>query len=214
MISTLDCHIYALLTVKVAELVDLFRELEGVGEWLHLGLYLGVRLPRLMDIKSETQLTTKDRREQMLIERQKQLNPLTWSAVVKALVGIRREGLAAHLASKYGMFAVTVTYSIVVHMQYSKYNTLYSTTRIYRKYIFTFGVQPAGICLHRVIDISAQIMLFCRSPFSRHSGKCTFGNFGNSSYNTKRGKSNAYVTFTHLIAVYHYFPGCRNRVGY
>ena len=108
---TCDDCVYTLLTVKAAELVDLFRELEGVGEWLHLGLYLGVRLPRLMDIKSETQLTTKDRREQVLIERQKQLTPLTWSAVVKALVGIRREGLAAHLASKYGMFAVNMMYS-------------------------------------------------------------------------------------------------------
>ena len=102
--------LYALLTVKAADLVDLFRELEGVTEWLYLGLYLGVRLPRLMDIKSETQLTT-ERRKQMLIERQKQLTPLTWSAVVKALVGIRREGLAAHLASKYGMFAIAMTYS-------------------------------------------------------------------------------------------------------
>lgn len=108
---TCDDCVYALLTVKTAELVDLFRELEGVGEWLHLGLYLGVRLPRLMDIKSENQLTTKDRREQVLIERQKQLTPLTWSAVVKALVGIRREGLAAHLASKYGMFPITMSYS-------------------------------------------------------------------------------------------------------
>ena len=75
-------------------------------EWLYLGLCLGVRLPRLMDIKADNQLTTKDRREQVLIERQKQVTPLTWSAVVKALVGIRREGLAAHLASKYGMFAM------------------------------------------------------------------------------------------------------------
>ena len=95
-------------TAKKAELVDLFRELEGVTEWLSLGMYLGVRWPRLMDIKSDNQLTTKDRREQVLIEWQKQVTPLTWSAVVKALVGIRREGLAAHLASKYGMFAMTL----------------------------------------------------------------------------------------------------------
>ena len=75
-------------------------------EWLYLGLCLGVRLPKLMDIKADNQLTTKDRREQVLIERKKQLAPLTWSVVVKSLVGIRREGLAAHLASKYGMFAM------------------------------------------------------------------------------------------------------------
>ena len=101
------------IAVKTAELVDLFGELEGVTEWLYLGLYLGVRLPRLMDIKADSQLTTKDRREQVLTERQKQLTPLTWSAMVKALVGIRREGLAAHLASKYGMFAMTlVVYSM------------------------------------------------------------------------------------------------------
>ena len=36
-------------------------------------------------------------------------DPINLSAVVKALVGIRREGLAAHLASKYGMFAMTCT---------------------------------------------------------------------------------------------------------
>ena len=138
--------IYALLTVKTAELVDLFRELEGVGEWLHLGLYLGVRLPRLMDIKSENQLTTKDRREQVLIERQKQLTPLTWSAVVKALVGIRREGLAAHLASKYGRFTIAMTYTC---------GTLYGVASItycichtdFGKYVSTFGIQPACICL-------------------------------------------------------------------
>ena len=71
-------------------------------------MYLGVRFPRLMDIKSGNQLTTKDRREQVLIEWQKQMTPLTQSAVVKVLVGIRRDGLAAHLASKYGMFAMTL----------------------------------------------------------------------------------------------------------
>ena len=138
---TCDDCVYTLLTDKAAELVDLFRELEGVGEWLHLGLYLGVRLPRLMDIKSETQLTTKDRREQMLIERQKQLTPLTWSAVVKALVGIRREGLAAHLASKYGMFAMIMTYSCDTHAVWGgNYSTWYSATWILQKinlYIWT-----------------------------------------------------------------------------
>lgn len=96
-------------TVKTAELADLFTELEGVTEWLYLGMHLGIRLPRLMDIKSDNQLTPKDRREQVLIEWQKQVTPLTWSAVLKALVGIRREGLAAHLASKYGMFALIMT---------------------------------------------------------------------------------------------------------
>ena len=148
----------ALLTVKAADLVDLFRELEGVTEWLYLGLYLGVRLPRLMDIKSETQLTT-ECRKQMLIERQKQLTPLTWSAVVKALVGIRREGLAAHLASKYGMFAIAMAYSCGT--QYGVTSTTHCTLPrgFYGLYIilelnqnlmvfvFTFGVQRAGICL-------------------------------------------------------------------
>ena len=155
-------HDYALLcsllTVKAADLVDLFRELEGVTEWLYLGLYLGVRLPRLMDIKSETQLTT-ERRKQMLIERQKQLTPLTWSAVVKALVGIRREGLAAHLASKYGMFAIAMSYSCGT--QYGVASTTHCTLPrgFYGLYIilelnqnlmvfvFAFGVQRAGICL-------------------------------------------------------------------
>ena len=155
---TCDDCVYTLLTVKAAELVDLFRELEGVGEWLHLGLYLGVRLPRLMDIKSENQLTT-ECREQVLIERQKQLTPLTWSAVVKALVGIRREGLAAHLASKYGMFAMIMTYSSDTHAVWGgKYSTLYSATWIYRNYIFTFGVQPAVICLHGHTEASSSLL--------------------------------------------------------
>ena len=37
----------------------------------------------------------------MLIEWQRHVIP-TWSAVVKALVGIGRERLASHLAAKYG----------------------------------------------------------------------------------------------------------------
>ena len=72
-----------------------------MSQWYLLGIYLGLRPPTLDPINADYK-TTRDCRTQMLIEWQRRVIP-TWSAVVKALVGIGRERLASELATKYGM---------------------------------------------------------------------------------------------------------------
>ena len=70
-------------------------------QWYLLGIYLGLH-PSTLDPINTDYKTTKECRTQMLIEWQKRVIP-TWSAVVKALVGIGRERLASQLATKYSM---------------------------------------------------------------------------------------------------------------
>ena len=78
----------------------MFNQLSTVNQWHLFGIYLGLPLSTLDAIKTDHS-DTKQRRTQMLIEWQRHVIP-TWSAVVKALVGIGRECLASHLAAKYG----------------------------------------------------------------------------------------------------------------
>jgi len=66
-----------------------------------LGIYLGVDLSILATIKADHE-DTKNRRTQTLIEWWNHVTP-TWSAVVKALVGIGSRKLASHVAKKHGM---------------------------------------------------------------------------------------------------------------
>ena len=75
-------------------------------QWYLLGIYLGIH-PSILDPINADYKTTTECRTQMLIEWQKCVIP-TWSAVVKALVGIGRERLASHLATKYGMLDLTL----------------------------------------------------------------------------------------------------------
>ena len=70
-------------------------------QWYLLGIYLGLHPSALDAIKKNLCADTKECRTQMLIQWQRCVIP-TWSAVVKALVGIGRERLASHLAAKYG----------------------------------------------------------------------------------------------------------------
>ena len=86
---------------KIRELRDVLNELSTLNQWYHFGIHLGLHWSTLDAIKKD-HTDTKECRTQMLIEWQKQVIP-TWSAVVKALVGIGRERLASHLAIKYGM---------------------------------------------------------------------------------------------------------------
>ena len=88
---------------KISELRDLVNELSTVSQWYLLGIYLRLHPSALDVIKNNSCADTKECRTQMLIEWQRCVIP-TWSAVVKALVGIGRERLASHLAAKYGMF--------------------------------------------------------------------------------------------------------------
>ena len=86
---------------KITDAHYLLSELDTVSQWYLLGIYLGLR-PSTLDPINADYITTSECRTQMLIEWQRRVIP-TWSAVVKALVGIGRERLASHLASKYGM---------------------------------------------------------------------------------------------------------------
>ena len=76
-------------------------ELSTVSQWYLLGIYLGLR-PSTLDPINADYKTTRECRTHMLIEWQRHVTP-TWSAVVKALVGIGRERLASDIATKYGM---------------------------------------------------------------------------------------------------------------
>ena len=81
----------------------LMDELSTVTQWHLLGIYLGVDLPTLAAIKADHE-DTKDRLTHMLIQwLNRNRGTPTWSAVVKALVGIGRDKLASQLAEKHGM---------------------------------------------------------------------------------------------------------------
>ena len=100
-----DCNIatyvFAFHAGKITEPRDILNELSRISQWYLLGIYLGLR-PSTLDPISADYKTTSECRTQMLIEWQRHVTP-TWSAVVKALVGIGRERLASELATKYGM---------------------------------------------------------------------------------------------------------------
>ena len=83
-----------------AELAILVCELQDVNDWVTLGLYLGIKMPRLEAIKVDCP-TLGERRTQLLNEWQNNVTP-TWSAVVQALVGIGMGRLASELAQKHG----------------------------------------------------------------------------------------------------------------
>ena len=85
---------------KIRELRDVLNELSTLNQWYHFGICLGLHWSILDAIRKDC-AEIKECRTQMLIEWQKRKIP-TWSAVVKALVGIGREHLASDLAAKYG----------------------------------------------------------------------------------------------------------------
>ena len=86
---------------KITDLRDLMNEMSTVSQWYLLGIYLGVDLTALETVEADHQ-KTEDRRTHTLIQWWKHVTP-TWSAVVKALVGIGRGRLASQLAEKRGM---------------------------------------------------------------------------------------------------------------
>ena len=97
---------------KIRELRDVLNELSTLNQWYHFGIYLGLHWSTLDAIKID-HAHTEECRTQMLIEWQKRMIP-TWSAVVKALVGIGRERLASHLAEKYGTLDLCIDIQIPV----------------------------------------------------------------------------------------------------
>ena len=97
---------------KIKELRDVLNELSTLNEWYHFGIYLGLHWSTLDAIKKDY-VHTEECRMQMLIEWQKRVI-LTWTAVVKALVGIGRECLASRLAAKYGTLYLCLNVWILV----------------------------------------------------------------------------------------------------
>ena len=99
--KTLHLHSNACCAGKIRGLRDLITELSTVTQWYLLGIYLGLHLSTLEAIKRGcTDII--ECLTQTLVKWQNKVTP-TWSVVVKALVGIGRERLALHLATKYGM---------------------------------------------------------------------------------------------------------------
>ena len=92
---------------KIRELRDVLNELSTLNQWYHFGIYLGLHWSTLDAIKKDY-VDIKECRTQMLIQWQKRVIP-TWTAVVKALVGIGRERLASRLATEYGMLYLCVS---------------------------------------------------------------------------------------------------------
>ena len=82
-------------------LKTLVSELHEVVDWFHLGVHLDIHDSELMKIKRSYQ-EEDDRKTQALIFWMKQSLDQSWSAVVRALVGIRMYNLAHKIAIKYG----------------------------------------------------------------------------------------------------------------
>ncbi len=93
-----------LCTAGAVTLKDLVAELESVMDWFHLGVFLEVSQSDLLIIKSTHELSRniKASKSDLFIAWMNTCAQPTWSAVVRALVGIRMEALAKKLAMKYG----------------------------------------------------------------------------------------------------------------
>ena len=82
----------------------LVSELSDVVEWFTLGLYLGVPTSDLLRIERDRSFTM-ERLSHMLDLWVRNGNEVTWSAVVRAVVGIRMRGLAEKIAVNYSKCA-------------------------------------------------------------------------------------------------------------
>ena len=78
----------------------LVEELASVVDWFHLGVYLDVPHSELMKIKYD--YPNVDQRKTQALSVWMNMKEVSWSDIVRALVGIRRKALAEHIAAKYG----------------------------------------------------------------------------------------------------------------
>ena len=93
-----ECSITsAPVTVK-----GLITELHDVISWFQLGIYLDISPSELMKIRADHREKTDDCKTEVLVTWLRQTTDASWSAVVRALVGIRMEALAQKVAVKYG----------------------------------------------------------------------------------------------------------------
>jgi len=80
---------------------DLVSELHDVISWFQLGIYLDISPTELMKIRADHREVDACKSE-MLMTWLRQNRDASWSAVVRALVGIRMGALAQKVALKYG----------------------------------------------------------------------------------------------------------------
>ena len=92
-----SCLTSAAVTIK-----DLITELHDVITWFQLGIYLDISPSELMKIRADHREKIDECKTEMLVIWLRQTTDVTWSAVVRALVGIRMGALAQKVAVKYG----------------------------------------------------------------------------------------------------------------
>ena len=93
---------YFYLTSAAVTIKDLVSELHDVVSWFQLGIYLDISPSELMKIRADHREKTDDCKTEMLVTWLRQTTQVSWSAVVRALVGIRMRALAQKVAAKYG----------------------------------------------------------------------------------------------------------------
>ena len=91
------------LPIGAVTLKDLVAELDDVTDWFHLGIYLEVNTTTLTNIRHKYRYSDGKNvsKTDMFIAWINEVEP-TWSAVVRALVGIKMMPLARKLGTKYG----------------------------------------------------------------------------------------------------------------
>ena len=111
------CSTTLSLSISTGEvtLKDLTNELTEVVDWFHMGGNLEVPPHELKKIKYDCK-NADDCMIQMLMVRM-QLKKMTWSDIIRALVGIKMRSLAHKIAVKYGMFVCM--YNVANKTKYS-----------------------------------------------------------------------------------------------
>ena len=71
-------------------------------DWFHLGLYLGLSPHTLEEMRVDKHGQTKECRSAVFIKWMEDTVQPSWSAIVKALVGIERKPLAQKITIKFG----------------------------------------------------------------------------------------------------------------
>ena len=85
-------------------LQELISQLDEVVDWFHLGLYLDIPTHELLIMEDFRRGHKKQCRTDMLGWWLQHGTQLTWTAMVRALKGIKMEPLARKIATKYGRF--------------------------------------------------------------------------------------------------------------
>ena len=91
-----------LLCLAPVTIKDLVSELHDVVRWFQLGIYLDISPPELMKIREDNREKIEACKTEMLVMWLRQTREVSWSTVVRALVGMRMGTLAQKVALKYG----------------------------------------------------------------------------------------------------------------